>query len=321
VKRSLSSHLGTTMDEIILTKELTKRFGDVLAVNRVNLQVEKGEIFGLLGPNGSGKTTMVRILCGLMAPTKGMAVVVGFDVSSQPEQVKANIGYMPQRFCLYEDHTVFENLDFLARIFGLSKDEAHKRVSEVIQLVHLAEMRDRLAGTLSGGLKQRLALGSALVHRPKLLFLDEPTAGIDPPLRRIFWDYFRQLNREGITVFVNTHYMDEAAQCDRLGILSEGNLVAVGTQKTLRMKIEREEELDLLCSNPQTAKSILQKEPYILSATIKDRWLRLIVQDAGSALPKIISTLDQSNIAVEDVEIKEMTLEDVFVGLAETGGD
>lgn len=319
--RSLSSHLGTTLDEIILTKELTKRFGDVLALNRVNLQVEKGEIFGLLGPNGSGKTTMVRILCGLMAPTKGMAVVVGFDVSSQPEQVKANIGYMPQRFCLYEDHTVFENLDFLARIYGLSKDEARKRVSEVIQLVHLGEMRDRLAGTLSGGLKQRLALGSALVHRPKLLFLDEPTAGIDPPLRRIFWDYFRQLNREGITVFVNTHYMDEAAQCDRLGILSEGNLVAVGTQKTLRRKIEREEELDLLCSNVQTAKSILQEEPYVLSATINDRWLRLIVEDAGSAMPKIISTLDRSNIAVEDVKIKEMTLEDVFVGLAETGGD
>jgi ABC-2 type transport system ATP-binding protein len=319
--RSLSSHLGTTLDEIILTKELTKRFGDVLAVNRVNLQVEKGEIFGLLGPNGSGKTTMVRILCGLMAPTKGMATVVGFDVSSQPERVKANIGYMPQRFCLYEDHTVFENLDFLARIYGLSKDEAHKRVSEVIQLVHLGEMRDRLAGTLSGGLKQRLALGSALVHRPKLLFLDEPTAGIDPPLRRIFWDYFRQLNREGITVFVNTHYMDEAAQCDRLGILSEGNLVAVGTQKTLRRKIEREEELDLLCSNAQTAKSILQEEPYILSATIKDRWLRLIVEDAGTAIPKIISTLERSNIAVEDVKIKEMTLEDVFVGLAETGGD
>ena len=320
-KRSLSSHLGTTLDEIILTKELTKRFGDVLAVNRVNLQVEKGEIFGLLGPNGSGETTMVRILCGLMAPTRGTANVVGFDVSSQPEKVKANIGYMPQRFCLYEDHTVFENLDFLARIYGLSKDEARKRISEVIKLVHLGEMRDRLAGTLSGGLKQRLALGSALVHRPKLLFLDEPTAGIDPPLRRIFWDYFRQLNREGITVFVNTHYMDEAAQCDRLGILSEGNLVAVGTEKTLRRKIEREEELDLLCSNAQTAKSMLQEEPYILSATIKDRWLRLIVEDAGSAMPKIISTLERSNIAVEDVKIKEMTLEDVFVGLAETGGD
>jgi ABC-2 type transport system ATP-binding protein len=309
------------LDEIIFTKELTKHFGDVRALDHVNLQVEKGEIFGLLGPNGSGKTTMVRILCGLMAPTKGTATVVGFDVSSQPEQVKANIGYMPQRFCLYEDHTVFENLDFLARIYGLSKDEAHRRSDEVIQLVQLDGMRNRLAGTLSGGLKQRLALGSALVHRPRLLFLDEPTAGVDPPLRRIFWDYFRQLNREGITVFVNTHYMDEAAKCDRLGILSEGHLVAVGTQKTLRRKIEREEKLELLCSNAQAAKSIIQEEPYILSTTIEDRLLRLVVKDAGSAIPKIISTLERSNIAVEEVKIKETTLEDVFVGLAETGGN
>ncbi|HXZ97916.1 MAG TPA: ABC transporter ATP-binding protein [Candidatus Acidoferrum sp.] len=309
------------MDEIIFTKELTKHFGDVRALDHVNLQVEKGEIFGLLGPNGSGKTTMVRILCGLMTPTRGTATVVGFDVSSQPERVKANIGYMPQRFCLYEDHTVFENLDFLARIYGLSKDEARQRIAEVLKLVHLSEMRNRLAGTLSGGLKQRLALGSALVHRPRLLFLDEPTAGVDPPLRRIFWDYFRQLNREGITVFVNTHYMDEAAQCDRLGILSEGHLVAVGTQKTLRRKVEREEELDLLCSNVQAAKSIIQEEPYILSTTIEDGLLRLVVKDAGSAIPKIISTLERSNVVVEDVKIKETTLEDVFVGLADTGGN
>jgi len=309
------------LDEIIFTKELTKHFGDVRALDHVNLQVEKGEIFGLLGPNGSGKTTMVRILCGLMTPTRGTATVVGFDVSSQPERVKANIGYMPQRFCLYEDHTVFENLDFLARIYGLSKDEARQRIAEVLKLVHLSEMRNRLAGTLSGGLKQRLALGSALVHRPRLLFLDEPTAGVDPPLRRIFWDYFRQLNREGITVFVNTHYMDEAAQCDRLGILSEGHLVAVGTQKTLRRKVEREEELDLLCSNVQAAKSIIQEEPYILSTTIEDGLLRLVVKDAGSAIPKIISTLERSNVVVEDVKIKETTLEDVFVGLADTGGN
>ena len=317
----LSSYLVTTLDEIIFTKELTKRFGDVRALDHVNLEVEKGEIFGLLGPNGSGKTTMVRILCGLMTPTQGTATVVGFDVSSHPEQVKANIGYMPQRFCLYEDHTVFENLDFLARIYGLSKDEARRRIDEVIQLVHLGEMRNRLAGTLSGGLKQRLALGSALVHHPRLLFLDEPTAGVDPPLRRIFWDYFRQLNSEGITVFVNTHYMDEAAQCDRLGILSEGHLVAVGTQKTLRRQVKREEELDLVCSNAQAAKAIIQEEPYILSTTIEDRLLKLIVKDAGSAIPKIISTLERSNVAVEDVKIKETTLEDVFVGLAETGGN
>jgi ABC-2 type transport system ATP-binding protein len=319
--RSEASHLVTALDEIIVTKELTKHFGDVLAVNHVNLQVDKGEIFGLLGPNGSGKTTMVRMLCGLMTPSGGSANVVGFDVASHAEQVKANIGYMPQRFCLYEDHTVFENLDFFARIYGLGKDEARKRIADILELVHLSEMRDRLAGTLSGGLKQRLALASALVHRPGLLFLDEPTAGIDPPLRRVFWDYFRQLNHQGITVFINTHYMDEAAQCDRLGILSEGSLVAVGTQKALRRKVARGDVLDVLCSNAKAAKVILQKQAYVLSAVIENRWLRLVVEDAGSAMPRIISALERSDLAVHDLRVRELTLEDVFVGLTQAGGN
>jgi len=309
------------LGEIILTKGLTKRFGNVLAVNHVDLQVQMGEIFGLLGPNGSGKTTMVRMLCGLMSPSDGNAAVVGFDVASHSEQVKANIGYMPQRFCLYEDHTVFENLDFFARIYGLSKAEARKRITEILELVHLSETRDRLAGTLSGGLKQRLALACALVHRPKLLFLDEPTAGIDPQLRRVFWNHFRKLNQEGITVFVNTHYMDEAAQCDRLGIMSEGSLVALGTQEALRRKVVRGEGVDLLCANAETAQLILQTQTYVFSAVIEDRWLRLVVDDAGSAIPKIIIALERSNLVVHDVRIRELTLEGIFFGLTEAGGN
>jgi ABC-2 type transport system ATP-binding protein len=317
----LASSLVTSLGEIILTKELTKRFGDVLAVNHVNLQVDQGEVFGLLGPNGSGKTTMVRMLCGLMTPSDGNAAVVGFDVASQAEQVKANIGYMPQRFCLYEDHTVFENLDFFARIYGLGKSEARKRIVKILELVQLSDMRDRLAGTLSGGLKQRLALATALVHHPRLLFLDEPTAGIDPPLRRVFWNYFRQLNREGITVFINTHYMDEATQCDRLGILSEGSLVAVGTQEELRRKVARGDHLDVLCSDPEGGKVILQQEAYVFSVEIEDRWVRLVVEDAGSAIPRIISRLERSNLSVYDVKMRAFTLEDVFVGLTQAGGD
>lgn len=318
--RLLVSHRATDLDTIIVTTELTKRFGDVLAVNRVNLQVYKGEIFGLLGPNGSGKTTIVRMLCGLMTPSGGGADVVGFDVASHAEQVKANIGYMPQRFCLYEDHTVFENLNFFARIYGTGKDEAQRRITDLLELVHLSEMRNRLAGTLSGGLKQRLALAATLVHNPRLLFLDEPTAGIDPPLRRIFWDYFRQLNRQGITVFINTHYMDEAAQCDRLGILSEGSLVAVGTQETLRRRVARGDGVDVLCSNPKTAQLILQEEKYVLSAAIEDRWLRLVVEDSGSAIPRIVSALERSNLTVQNVRTKELTLEDVFFGLTQAEG-
>jgi ABC-2 type transport system ATP-binding protein len=309
------------LGEIILTKGLTKRFGDVLAVNHVDLQVDMGEIFGLLGPNGSGKTTMVRILCGLMSPSDGSAAVVGFDVASHPEQVKAKIGYMPQRFCLYEDHTVFENLDFFARIYGLGKEEARKRITEILELVHLSETRDRLAGTLSGGMKQRLALACALVHRPRLLFLDEPTAGIDPQLRRIFWNHFRKLNQQGITVFVNTHYMDEASQCDRLGIMSEGSLVTVGTQKALRRKVARGDGLDLLCPSPKAAKLILEKQTYVFSAVIEDRWLRLVVEDAGAAIPKAISALERYNLPVHDVRVRELTLEDVFFGLTQSGGN
>jgi ABC-2 type transport system ATP-binding protein len=316
-----ASSLVTSLGEIILAKELTKRFGDVLAVDHVNLHVEQGEVFGLLGPNGSGKTTMVRMLCGLMTPSDGSAAVVGFDVASQAERVKANIGYMPQRFCLYEDHTVVENLDFFARIYGMGKNEARKRIVEILELVQLSEMRDRLAGTLSGGLKQRLALASALVHRPRLLFLDEPTAGIDPPLRRIFWHYFRQLNRQGITVFINTHYMDEAAQCDKLGILSEGSLVAVGTQEVLRRKVARGDHLEILCSDAKAAKIILQEESYVFSAVIEDRWIRLVVENAGPAVPRIVSKLEQSNLSVYDMRMREMTLEDVFVGLTQAGGN
>jgi ABC-2 type transport system ATP-binding protein len=311
----------TDLDPIIVTTELTKRFGDVIAVNRVNLRVDKGEIFGLLGPNGSGKTTMVRMLCGLMIPSAGSLNVVGFDVASNAEQVKANIGYMPQRFCLYEDHTVSENLNFFARIYGASKGEVERRITDLLELVHLTDMRNRLAGTLSGGLKQRLALAAALVHDPKLLFLDEPTAGIDPPLRRIFWDYFRQLNRQGITVFVNTHYMDEAAQCDRLGILREGSLVAIGNQNALRRRVVSGDGVDVFCSNPRAAQLILKDEKYILSAAIVDRWLRLIVDDAGSAIPKIVSSLERSNLIVQEVKIKEPTLEDIFMDITKAGAN
>ena len=313
-------HLVGNLDEIILTEDLTKRFRDVLAVDRVNLRISKGEIFGLLGPNGSGKTTMVRMLCGLMTPSHGKAVVVGYDVYSQPDRIKENIGYMPQRFCLYEDHTAFENLDFFAQIYGMHKDEARERIGEVLKLVHLGDMRNRMAGALSGGLKQRLALACALVHHPKLLFLDEPTAGIDPPLRRVFWDYFRQLNRQGITVFINTHYMDEAAQCDRLGILREGNLVAVGSPQELRRKVAGGDGVDVLCSNPQAAVLVLEKEPYVLTVARADTWLQLIVGEAGRAMPRIVSALEKSGLSVYDVKVRELTLEDVFLGLTHEGG-
>jgi ABC-2 type transport system ATP-binding protein len=304
------------MDEIIHTHDLTKRFGNFVAVSHVNLHVSKGEIFGLLGPNGAGKTTVVRMLCGLLTPSEGKATVVGYDVSSQPEQVKKNIGYMSQRFCLYEDLTVSENLDFFARIYGLRRDDARKRAAEVLDIAQLTEMEGRLARTLSGGLKQRLALACALVHSPKLILLDEPTAGVDPSLRRIFWTYFRNLNREGISILVNTHYMDEAAQCDRLGIMRLGSLEAVGTPDELKQKMVRGETVDLLCSNIQAALATLEAEDYVLSIERLNNWLRVAVPEAETAIPKIVTRLTTSGISVNQVKVSEVKLEDVFVKLA-----
>jgi len=307
------------LGEVISTRDLTKRFGDVVAVDHVNLEVAEGEIFGLLGPNGAGKTTLVRILCGLLTPSDGDATVVGHNVSSHPEQVKQNIGYMSQRFCLYDDLTTFENLDFFARIYGQPKTEARKRISDVLELVQMSDLRDRLGGTLSGGLKQRLALACALVHSPRLLFLDEPTAGIDPPLRRVFWHYFRQLNTQGITIFINTHYMDEAGLCDRLGILRTGRLDAVGTPRELKRKVARGDTVELLCSDPEAALTILEREERILSARTENGWLKLVVEDAESSVAGIISTIERNKLKVEQVKVTETTLEDIFVALASSG--
>jgi ABC-2 type transport system ATP-binding protein len=304
------------MTDIILMRNLTKRFADVVAVAHVNLSVPEGEIFGLLGPNGAGKTTVVRMLCGLLTPSEGTATVVGYDVVSQTEQVKKNIGYMSQRFCLYEDLTVSENLDFFARIYGLRKEDARKRAVDVLDIVQLTEIRNRLAGTLSGGLKQRLGLACALVHGPKLILLDEPTAGIDPALRRVFWSYFRQLNTQGISILVNTHYMDEASQCDRLGIMRFGKLDAIGTPDELKRKTVRGDTVSLLCSNPQTASAVLEVEEYVFSVKKLDGWLQVTVMEAKTAVPKIVTKLATAGIAVEQVKVSEVRLDDLFVKLA-----
>jgi len=209
------------------THNLTRRFGAVTAVDALTLRIEQGEVFGLLGPNGSGKTTTIRMLCGLLAPSQGSALVAGIDVVVAPEQVKQRIGYMAQQVGLYEDLTVAENLDFYAGIYGFRRATA--RLGEVVAFLELAERLGQLAGQLSGGWKQRLALACALIHRPALLFLDEPTAGVDPAARRRFWHTIHDLAHAGTTVLVTTHYMDEAEQCARLAMMSRGHLIALGT--------------------------------------------------------------------------------------------
>lgn len=218
-----------TGDAAVVTRGLRKVFGSIVAVDRLDLEIRRGEVFGLLGPNGSGKTTTIRMLCGLMEPSEGDASVVGFDIRTQAEQIRRNIGYMSQRFGLYDDLTVYENVRFYATIYGLYGAERRERLKTHLDELGLTPRADQLAGTLSGGWKQRLALACATAHRPAMLFLDEPTAGVDPAARRKFWETIYDLARRGTTILVTTHYMDEAERCERLAFLSRGKLIAIGS--------------------------------------------------------------------------------------------
>ena len=220
-------------------RDLTRRFGTLTAVSHLNLRIEEGEVFGLLGPNGSGKTTTIRMLCGLLDPSEGTAVVAGIDVRVAPDDIRQRIGYMRQRFGLYEDLTVAENLDFYGGIYGLKGPGRAARITQVVGLLGLERRLGQLAGELSGGWKQRLALGCALLHRPAVLFLDEPTAGVDPAARRAFWSTIHDLAHQGTTVIVTTHYMDEAERCGRLAMMDGGSLIALGTPAEVTAQVVR----------------------------------------------------------------------------------
>jgi ABC-2 type transport system ATP-binding protein len=221
-------------DHAVVVENLEKRFGSFIAVNRVSFQVRRGEVFGFLGPNGAGKSTTIRMLCGILSPTTGRGTVAGFDVFTQPEQIKANIGYMSQKFSLYQDLTVEENIDFYSGIYCIPADKKQERKEWVIEMSGLAGHRHSLTSILSGGWKQRLALGCAILHEPPIIFLDEPTSGVDPISRRQFWDLIYELSSRGTTIFVTTHYMDEAEYCNRLGLIYRGELIALGTPHDLK---------------------------------------------------------------------------------------
>lgn len=215
--------------ETVSVENLEKRFGAFVAVDRISFSVGKGEIFGFLGPNGSGKSTTIRMLCGILTPTSGKGFVAGNDIALEPEKVRKSIGYMSQKFSLYEDMTPFENIRFYLGVYDIPRKSWKERSDWAIEVTRLGDVQNRLTGDLPPGWRQRLALGCALLHRPRVLFLDEPTSGVDPLTRRHFWDFIRKLSRDGVTVFVTTHYMDEATHCDRLALISEGRLVATGT--------------------------------------------------------------------------------------------
>jgi ABC-2 type transport system ATP-binding protein len=220
--------------ETVVIRDLVKRFGSFVAVDRVSLSVSKGEIFGFLGPNGAGKSTTIRVLCGLLSPTTGSASVASFDVATQAESIRRNIGYMSQKFSLYDDLTVEENIEFFTGIYGVPRDRRAERKRYVLEMAGIEERRSTLTRTLSGGWKQRLALGCAILHEPAVLFLDEPTSGVDPIARRSFWDLIYDLSRAGHTIFVSTHYMDEAEYCHRLAFMYSGRMIALGTPAELK---------------------------------------------------------------------------------------
>ena len=307
-------------NNLVETFNLTKRFGDLAAVDHLNLKIRRGEVFGFLGPNGAGKTTTIRMLCGLLTPSEGYAIVAGFDVTKFPEKVKERIGYMPQRFSLYDDLTLHENLDFFGGIYRIPAERRRARIRRVLEIVQLEDFEDKLAGEVSGGLKQRLALACSLVHEPELLILDEPTAGIDPTLRKAFWRYFRDLNKEGVTFFINTHYMDEAELCDRLGLINKGRLIALDTSKNLKKAMVGGELVELFPSEIDKAHSILKGFAKIRKIEVKEKRLLLYVEDAASSIPEITALLRENRVEVSNVQTIEPSLEDVFIELVKVGG-
>jgi ABC-2 type transport system ATP-binding protein len=307
--------------DLVQTSRLTKKFGSLVAVDHMDLSVKAGEVFGFLGPNGAGKTTTVRILCGLMMPTSGNAIVVGHDVVKEPEEVKQRIGYMPQAYGLYDDLTVEENLEFFGSVYRVPSDERRKREDEILQLVRLEEFRKQFAGQLSGGMKRRLSLAVSLIHNPELLILDEPTAGIDPPLRRIFWEYFRELNKRGVTFFINTHYMDEAELCDRLALISYGRLVSVGSPIELKRKAVGGERVELVTADLSRTDGILKDSELVREISTSGGGIQVIVEEAASAIPRLTSLLREHGVEVLQVRQLQPSLEDVFIKLVQEAGE
>lgn len=294
----------------IRARGLSKRFGSLVAVDQVDLAVPKANVYGFLGPNGSGKSTTIRMLCGLLTPTAGEIDVLGLRVPEQAEALRLRIGYMTQKFSLFEDLSVRENLEFLAAVQGLGKAQARQRIDELVQLYHFEDRQRQLAGTMSGGQKQRLALAGAVIHRPELLLLDEPTSAVDPESRRDFWEKLFDLADAGTTLLVSTHYMDEAERCHRLAILDRGRLVADGTPQALTEALAGR-TLEVVAAQPRRAQQALVGLPGVLSVAQIGNSLRVLVAADGDARARIETALQQANLTAE-VAVTPPNLEDVF---------
>jgi ABC-2 type transport system ATP-binding protein len=302
-------------ETIVEARHLTKRFGELVAVRDVSFSVYRGEVFAFLGPNGSGKSTTIRMLCGILAPSEGEGRVLGFDIAREGEQVKQQIGYMSQRFALYEDLTVRENLEFYAGVYNVSGAVLRRRLDELIAMAGLDGRERQLAGQLSGGWKQRLALGCAIVHSPPLLFLDEPTAGVDPVSRRRFWTMIYSLARQGVTVFVTTHYLDEAEHANRVAMIHGGVLRALASPAELKRGSLHGRLLALDCEQPIQAVELLEGAPGVHDVALYGATVHVLIDPAVQSPDGLSAFLAARGIAVHRVHPIDPTLEDVFISL------
>jgi len=292
---------------------LTKKFGDFTAVDGVTFNIKRGEIFGFLGPNGAGKTTTIRMLLGLLRPTSGQATVLGYDVAQQTEQIRARIGYMSQRFSLYNDLTVTENLDFYGRTYGVRGEQLQRRKAFVIEMAGLKDRERELTRNLSGGWKQRLALGAAILHEPDILFLDEPTAGVDPISRRAFWDLLYELAEGGTTIFVTTHYMDEAEHCQNLAFIHSGRIIAQGSPEEIKLEQMSGQVLEIDCDQPDIAIQVLRDMGVFEEVALYGALIHLIASDVTAYRADIEQRLATAGIQIWGIDVILPSLEDVFI--------
>jgi len=307
-------------ETVVEVHNLEKHFGTFKAVAGISFAVRRGEIFGFLGPNGAGKSTTIRMLCGLLAPTAGSGRVAGFDIVRETERIKTRIGYMSQKFSLYDELTVEENIDFYSGIYRLPKAQKAGRKEWVLTMAGLRDHRRARTAVLSGGWKQRLALGCAVLHEPPILFLDEPTSGVDPISRRRFWDLIYELSGHGVTVFVTTHYMEESEYCDRLGVIYRGELIASGAPRELKKRHMQEAVLEIECERPYDAMEVIERLPEVKEVALFGNGLHAVarIAAAGPASAAIRAALANAGFHPARVEGITPTLEDVFVSLIES---
>ena len=304
-----------TAENSVQATQLTRKFGDFVAVDQISFDIPKGEIFGLLGPNGAGKTTTIRMLCGILAPTSGQAHVLGFDVAKQSEQVKQRIGYMSQKFSLYNDLSVSENLNFYANLYGIPREKVKPRIAELIEIAGLQGHEKQLTGNLSGAWRQRLALACAIVHEPPMIFLDEPTAGVDPVSRREFWEMIYTMAGRGVSVLATTHYMDEAEFCNVIGMMYHSRLIALNDPDSLKDEM-RGVLFEVDCHEPGRAEKILRDLPAVQDVVAHGVILHVLMTDENEKV-LLEKVLTDNKIVIDRIERVLPSLEDVFVSLVD----